>query len=39
MRDWFLPLAPIAAVVYFCAFPSHLAVFALVFGWANRLVH
>ena len=39
MRDWFLPLAPIGVVVYFLVFPSHLAVFAIVLGWAHRMVH
>jgi hypothetical protein len=39
MRDWFLPIAPIGVVVYFLVFPSHLAVFAIVLGWANRMVH
>jgi len=32
-------MAPIAVVVYFCAFPSHLVIFAIVLGWANRMVH
>jgi hypothetical protein len=39
MRDWFLPLAPIGVVVYFCAFPSHLTVFPIALAWLSRLAH
>jgi hypothetical protein len=39
MRDWFLPLAPIGVVVYFCAFPSHLGVFATLMAWAHRMAN
>lgn len=39
MRDWFLPVAPVAVIAYFIAFPDHLTVFALIFGWVNRVAH
>jgi hypothetical protein len=36
MRDWYLPMAPLAAVIYFTAFPGQLS--ALV-AWAERFIH
>jgi hypothetical protein len=36
MRDWFLPMAPVAAIIYFTAFPHQLAAFM---AWAGRLIH
>jgi hypothetical protein len=36
MRDWLLPIAPIAALIYFAIYPQHL--YAL-FIWAGRYVH
>lgn len=36
MRDWLLPIAPIAALLYFAIYPQHL--YAL-FLWAGRYIH
>jgi hypothetical protein len=35
MRDWYLPLAPVAAIIYFIFFPSQLS--ALI-AWAEQIV-
>lgn len=39
MRDWVLPLAPIAIVTYFLAFPDQLGVFETIFVWLGRVAH
>ena len=39
MRDWFLPLAPVAVVTYFLANPTHLSVIPKAVAWMHRLVH
>ena len=39
MRDWFLPLAPVAVVTYFIAYPTHLSVIPKALAWMHRLVH
>jgi hypothetical protein len=39
MRDWFWPLAPVATVIYFIAFPGHLGVFVTILDWVNRVTH
>lgn len=36
MRDWLLPMAPVAALLYFAIYPEQL--YAL-FNWATRYVH
>ena len=36
MRDWLLPVAPIAAVVYFVVFPDQ---FYALLDWAASLMH
>jgi len=36
MRDWVLPVAPIALVVYFIVFPDQ---FSALLGWAADLMH
>ncbi len=36
MRDWLLPFAPVAVVLYFVVFPQQ---FEAVMNWAARLVH
>ncbi len=36
MRGWFLPLAPVATVVYFIIFPQQLSV---VVAFAARVMH
>jgi hypothetical protein len=35
MREWYWPLAPVAAIVYFVAFPGH---FEAMIVWAERFV-
>jgi hypothetical protein len=39
MRDWFWPLAPVAVVTYFLAYPAHLNVIPKAVAWMSRLVH
>ncbi len=36
MRDWLLPLAPVAVIIYCVAYPSQFDAFVL---WAEQLVH
>jgi hypothetical protein len=36
MREWRLVMAPVAAIIYFAAFPDQFS--ALMF-WAERFVH
>ena len=35
MREWFWPLAPVAAIVYFAVYPHH---FTALIVWAERFV-
>ena len=35
MRDWFLPLVPVATVIYFVAYPQQFDAFVL---WAETLM-
>jgi hypothetical protein len=35
MRDWFLPLAPVATIIYFIAFPDQ---FSALITWAGRFI-
>ena len=39
MRDWFLPLAPVAVVTYFLAYPNHLSDIPKAVVWMHRLVY
>jgi len=36
MREWLLPMAPIAVVMYFTVFPQQFGVFVY---WAGNLLH
>jgi hypothetical protein len=36
MREWYLALAPVAAIVYFIFFPAQ---FHALVAWAERLVY
>jgi hypothetical protein len=36
MRDWLLPLAPIATVMYFVVFPHQ---FSELIAWARQFAH
>ena len=36
MRDWLLPMTPIAVVVYFIVFPDQ---FGALLDWAARVMH
>ncbi len=36
MRDWLLPVAPVAALIYFAVYPDRFAAFI---GWAGRYIH
>ena len=39
MRDWFLPLAPVAVVTYFLAYPDRVSVIPKAVVWMHRLVY
>jgi len=36
MREWYLALAPVAAIIYFIFFPNQLSV---MIAWAERLAY
>lgn len=36
MRDWLLPMTPVAVIIYFALYPGEL--YAL-FIWASRYIH
>jgi len=36
MRDWLLPMAPVAALIYFVMYPDKLWA---VMGWAGHYIH
>jgi hypothetical protein len=36
MREWFLPMAPVAAIIYFTAFPGQ---FSALIDWAQHMIH
>jgi hypothetical protein len=36
MREWYLPLAPVAAIIYFTAFPKQ---FSALIAWATHFVY
>jgi len=36
MREWYLPLAPVAAIIYFLVFPDQ---FSALIAWATRFVY
>jgi hypothetical protein len=36
MREWFWPVAPVAAIIYWIAYPDQFTAFIT---WAQRFVH
>jgi hypothetical protein len=36
MKEWLLPIAPVAVLIYFAAFPDKFAAFV---GWAGHYMH
>lgn len=35
MREWYLPMAPVAAIIYFTAFPAQ---FNALIAWAQQMI-
>jgi hypothetical protein len=36
VREWFWPVAPVAAILYFTLYPDQFSAFV---GWAERFIH